>query len=645
MRTLNLGILAHVDAGKTSLTERLLFDTGAIAKLGSVDGGNTQTDSLAIERQRGITIASAVVSFRINDLDVNLIDTPGHPDFIAEVERILRLLDAAIVVVSAVEGVQAQTRVLVRALQRLGIPFLVFVNKIDRMGARYLDVVADIAKQLAVRPIAMMEARDIGSRVATAKSIDVSHDPGFSALCEMLTVNDDCLLRDFVAASERLTPARLTKALADQVANGLIHPVYCGVAMTGTGVSELLSAIETLLPSRTPSPDGPVKGSIFKIERGWGGEKLAYLNLTSGTVAARGHLQLPTGNAKVTSIQVFGEGNLHRHEYARAGQIAKIGGLTDARIGDEVGADGRSYLEGQFAPPTLETQVSPQRPSESRALWVALQHLSEQDPLINLHTNEDASEMYLSLYGEVQKEVIQSTLLADYGVDAVFQESTVILVERPIGTGRGLEVIFKEANPFLATIGLRVEPRPEGTGNSFAMEVDVGQMPAGFYRAIEETVSETLKAGIHGWQVIDCHVALTSVRHHSPSSTAADFRGLTPLVLAAALTSAQTIICEPIERFRLEVPVTALPNVQVALAKSGASTEEALIEGGIAQLRGMVTSAQVQALRRVLPGLSGGAGILENAFDHHSPIAVRPRARARTGANPFDRINYLRAIH
>jgi len=161
----------------------------------------------------------------------------------------LRLLDAAIVVVSAVEGVQAQTRVRVRALQRLGIPFLVFVNKIDRMGARYLDVVADIAKQLAVRPIAMMEARDIGSRVATAKSIDVSHDPGFSALCEMLTVNDDCLLRDFVAAPERLTPARLAKAFSDQVATGLIHPVYCGVAMTGTGVSELLSAIETFCPA------------------------------------------------------------------------------------------------------------------------------------------------------------------------------------------------------------------------------------------------------------------------------------------------------------------------------------------------------------------------------------------------------------
>jgi len=148
---MNLGILAHVDAGKTSLTERLLFDTGAIDKLGSVDGGNTHTDTLELERQRGITIAAAVVSFSVGDLVVNLIDTPGHPDFIAEVERVLQMLDAAVVVVSAVEGVQPQTRVLVRALRRLGIPFVFFINKIDRLGARYVELLDELAAQLTVR--------------------------------------------------------------------------------------------------------------------------------------------------------------------------------------------------------------------------------------------------------------------------------------------------------------------------------------------------------------------------------------------------------------------------------------------------------------------------------------------------------------
>src|SRR6266700_1193053 len=166
LRTLNLGILAHVDAGKTSLTERLLYAAGVIDEIGSVDDGSTQTDTLALERQRGITIKAAVVSFQINDITVNLIDTPGHPDFIAEVERVLSILDGAVLVVSAVEGVQAQTRVLMRTLQRLKIPTLIFVNKIDRGGAEYDRILRDIADKLTSAIIPMGSAKDLGTREA-----------------------------------------------------------------------------------------------------------------------------------------------------------------------------------------------------------------------------------------------------------------------------------------------------------------------------------------------------------------------------------------------------------------------------------------------------------------------------------------------
>ena len=496
MRTLNLGILAHVDAGKTSLTERLLFDTGAIDKLGSVDGGNTQTDNLELERQRGITIAAAVAAFRIGDLAVNLVDTPGHPDFIAEVEWVLRLLDAAIVVVSAVEGIQAQTRVLVRALQRLGIPFLFFVNKMDRAGARYEDVLADVARQLAVRPLAMSSVTDIGSRRALVETIDIEREPHLSQLCEALAFGDATLLDDYVLAPERLDSQRLQRVIAAQVSKGLLHPAYGGIAMTGLGVPDLIDAIESLLPSRIPDPLAPVRGNVFKIERGWGGEKLAYISLEAGTVGARDILELPTGPAKITSLQVFGQTGLRRCDHAKAGEIVKVGGLAGARIGDEVGPEREYAFARQFAPPTIETRVVARRPSENGALWLALQQLSEQDPLINLRSTEDASEMYLSLYGEVQKEIIHATLLAEFEVDATFEESTVIYAERPTSSACALETIFRDANPFLATIGLRVEPRPPGSGNAYMLEADVGQMPISFYRAIEEMVSETLKAGV-----------------------------------------------------------------------------------------------------------------------------------------------------
>ncbi|CAN7730213.1 GTP-binding protein [Rhizobium sp. LjRoot258] len=644
MRTLNLGILAHVDAGKTSLTERLLFDTGTIDKLGSVDTGNTQTDSLELERQRGITIAAAVVSFTLGDLIVNLIDTPGHPDFIAEVERILQLLDAAVVVVSAVEGVQAQTRVLVRALRRLGVPFVFFINKIDRLGARYSEILGDIASQLSVRPVAMSAVTNAGGRHAKVEGVDMMQEPHFSAFCDALAVEDETLLNDFILAPESLRIERLRAALADQVAKCLLHPAFCGTAMTGIGIADLIAAIETLLPGRNPNPLGPVEGKIFKIERGWGGEKLAYLNLTSGTVAVRDYLELPAGAAKVTTMQVFNEGRLEKVNQVGAGQIAKIGGLANARIGNEVGADRNATGGFHFAPPTLETRVRPRRPSDIAALWLALQQLSEQDPLINLRINGDASEMFVSLYGEVQKEIIQATLQNDFALDVTFEESTTIYAERLVGTGSGLETIFKEPNPFLATIGLRVDPRPEGAGNSFALEVDVGQMPASFYRAVEETVFETLKAGIYGWQVIDCHVAMTAARHSSPSSTAADFRKLTPLVLATALSSAHTVVCEPVDRFLLKVPAAALTATLTLLARCGASPKEQLISDGIARLEGTITSAMVQTVQRQLPGLSSGAGVLESSFDHYARKFGSTVSRPRSGADPFDRADYLQSV-
>ncbi|MDK4731304.1 TetM/TetW/TetO/TetS family tetracycline resistance ribosomal protection protein [Rhizobium sp. CNPSo 3490] len=641
MRTLNLGILAHVDAGKTSLTERLLFHAGVIDKLGSVDSGDTQTDNLELERQRGITIRAAVVSFKIGDRTVNLIDTPGHPDFIAEVERVLGLLDAAVVVVSAVEGVQAQTRVLVRALRRLGVPFAFFVNKVDRLGARYQEVMEALAAQLSVRPVAMSSVVNAGTKLASVEALAIGREPLFSALCEALGENDEALLDDYVLAPDRLTEERLGTSLADQMARGLIHPVFAGAAMTGAGISALASAIPTILPGRHPDPDGPVAGKIFKIERGWGGEKLAYLYLSSGTVRLRQYLDLPKGPERVTAIRLFEEGRSHGVESFRAGQIACVSGLIGGRIGDAVGDDPGAGGRAHFAPPTLETRVLARRPSEKAALWLALNQMAEQDPLINLRRNEDTDEVFVSLYGEVQKEVVQSTLLADYGIEASFEESTVILVERPVGIGTGLQALFKEPNPFLATVGLRVEPRPPGAGNSFALEVDVGQMPAAFYRAVEETVFETLKQGMSGWQVVDCHVAMTAARHSSPASTAADFRQLTPWVLATALSNAQTVLCEPVDRFHLETPAESLSAVLTLLARSAATTSDSVIAEGVARSEGTMTSQMVRSVQQQLPGLTGGTGVMETAFDHYAPTAGPPRLRRRSGPDPFNPVEYL----
>ncbi|MEO5805430.1 translation factor GTPase family protein [Devosia sp.] len=644
MKTLNLGILAHVDAGKTSLTERLLFQAGVIDTIGSVDGGNTQTDTMALERQRGITIKAAVVSFVVGDTTVNLIDTPGHPDFIAEVERVFSVLDGAILVVSAVEGVQAQTRVLMRALQRLGIPTLVFVNKIDRRGAQCDAVFAAIKARLTPSVLAMGHPIETGSKAADFVAFEAD-DEGFrAALIEQLTEHDDTILADYVANAASLTSGRLLQALALQSRHGTLHPVFFGSAMTGAGMEPLIAAITELLPVSSGPAAGPLSGTVFKIERGWAGGKIAYVRLFGGTVHLRDKVQVNGEEARVTAIQRFERGKSHVADSVSAGFIAKLSGLGDIRIGDAVGEPPKGLSAHHFAPPTLETQVLPQRASDRGALWVALTQLAEQDPLINLRKDDAEQQIFVSLYGEVQKEVIGQTLLADFGIEVAFRESTVICVERPIESAHAVEYLFKDPNPYLATVGLRIDPMPPGSGVSFRLEVDLGQMPIAFYRGVEEAVRHTLQQGIFGWQVTDCQVAMTESKHTSPTSSAADFRELTPLVLAAALLEAGTVVCEPIQHFELDLPSTALGQVLPLLGRYGATLRTSDLRGTTAHVEGGIAAAQLHGVQQQLPGLTSGEGTMECVFDHYRPVSGTPPIRQRSGANPFDRQHYLRRM-
>jgi ribosomal protection tetracycline resistance protein len=649
--TLNLGILAHVDAGKTSLTERLLFAAGVIDEVGSVDDGSTQTDSLALERQRGITIKSAVVSFAVGDVTVNLIDTPGHPDFIAEVERVLSVLDGAVLVISAVEGVQAQTRILMRTLRRLRIPTLIFVNKIDRSGAAGDRVLGEIAAKLTPAVVAMGAAHGLGTRGAGVTPYGAADEEFTAGLADLLADHDDDLLAAYVDGG--VSYSRLRSALVAQVGRGLAHPVFFGSAITGAGVDALTSGITELLPGAEGDACGPVSGTVFKVERGPSGEKIAYVRMFSGTVRVRERLRFGRdAEGKVTAIGVFYRGAADQAASVAAGRIGKLWGLADVRIGDTLGAP-RPASDHHFAPPTLETVVVPARQGDKGALHAALAQLAEQDPLIDLRQDDIRQEISVSLYGEVQKEVIQATLADEYGIDVGFQETTTICVERPVGSGAAFEIIDKEPNPFLATVGLRVDPAPVGSGVRFRLEVELGSLPFAFVKAVEETVHETLRQGIHGWQVTDCAVTMTHSGYwprqsHSHgtfdptmSSTAGDFRNLTPLVLMDALKLAGTAVYEPLQRFHLEIPEDtfgALVPVFVRLRAVPRTTE---VHGSSCTVEGEIPAARVHELERQLPALTRGEGLLECAFDRYEPVRGAVPARPRSDHNPLNRKEYL----
>ncbi len=650
MTTLNLGILAHVDAGKTSLTERLLHASGAIDDVGRVDDGNTNTDTLALERARGITIKSAVAAFTINNVAVNLIDTPGHPDFIAEVERVLSVLDGAILLVSAVESVQPQTRVLMRTLRRLRIPTLIFVNKIDRAGADHERVVHDIAHKLSPGGIAMGSATGQGTRDARYAPYS-SADADFAArLLDVLTLNDDAVLAAYINDDSALSPSRLHDELAAQTKRSLAYPVFAGSAITRAGIEPLMDGIAELLPGADGDVSAESSGSVFKIERGAAGEKIAYVRMFSGRLRVRDRVRFgPRAAGKITAITVFEGGTGTERVEVAAGEIGKLWGLTDVRIGDAIGTRPASSEHRGFAPPTLETVVVPRRPDDRHALNAALRQLAEQDPLINLRQDDIRQELNVSLYGEVQKEVILTTLANEFDLDVTFCETTTICIERPVGSGAAVEYIDHDTNPFRATVGLRIEPAAVGGGVRFRLEVELGSLPLSFVKAVEETVHRTLEQGIHGWQVTDCTVTMTHSGFVPPpptgwsslSSSASDFRNLTPLVLMNALRQADTRVYEPMQRFRLEMPADVFGTVLSALAPMRAVPRTSSAQGASSLLEGEIPAAQVGELQRQLPSLARGEGVLECEFAQYRPTSNGVQSRQRTDHNPLDRQEYL----
>ncbi|WP_433429314.1 GTP-binding protein [Nonomuraea sp. CA-141351] len=609
MHILNIGILAHVDAGKTSLTERLLFETGVIDRLGSVDEGSTQTDTGEIERRRGITIRAAVASFShpgtLGDLRVNLVDTPGHSDFVAEVERALGVLDGAVLVLSAVEGVQPHTRVLMKTLRKLRLPTLIFVNKIDRAGARERELLADIRRRLSPYSVALNTVRDLGSKAATTAGVASPEEAA-----EVLAERDDGLLELLV---EGKTPdfGQVRAALGRQCAAGEAYPVLFGSALTGQGVAELLDGIH-LLPA-VRQPDGPpeeaARASVFAIERAPSGEKVAYLRVRGGALRAREHLTFHRGreayDGRLTALAVAG---VPERRHAVAGDIVKVWGVPEIRVGDHVGEPGRAH-QAHFTPPSLETVVRPRVPGQEPRLHAALVALAEQDPLIGTRTLA-GGETSVLLYGEVQKEVIGETLARDFGVEAVFEPSRPVYFERPSGAAEAVEEIRRHGpNEFMATVGLRVERGAKGSGVGYRLEVDLGSLPLAFHRAIEESVRLALREGPQGWPVTDVLVTLTRTGYDSPITVAADFRGRTPIVLMRALRLAGTTVYEPCHRFELEVPLEAFSAATAGLAALGGEVRDARRRDDTWVLEGEIPAAAVHEFERRLPGLSHGEGV------------------------------------
>ncbi len=633
----NIGIFAHVDAGKTTLTEQLLYQTGAIRKLGRVDHGDTQTDSLALERERGISIISMPTSYNYQGQKINIIDTPGHVDFVAEVERSMLVLDGAILVISAKEGVQSHTQLLFGALRRMGVPTLIFVNKIDRMGVDVTRVLAQIHKQLTPALCVMQEVSNPGSKEAQVRAVTLQ--PA-DELIERLATVEEALLVDYLEGVE-ITSARLFQTLNRAVAAKVIYPVLFGSALNGIGLAEILAAINELLPCFVPLATDETSGVVFKVSHLHGKKgRTCMIKLTAGVVALRGFI----GADRVTGLSRWHHGQVEVAPVLQAGEIGMVTGLHHLKVGDTFG-QGTPNQGFALGKPTLKVKIIADRPAQRQELLEALTVMADNDPYLSYQLNAFNDDIYITLFGYVQMEIVQETLKRDYGIATQLTDPMTIYMETPVGTGEAAVTMYEEGLPYHAAVGFRVEPLPAGSGLHYVSEITTGFLKQPFQNGVVDGVYAYLDQGLHGWELTDLKITLISYEFSSPVSTPSDYRELSPLVLFAALKQAGTKLLWPMGEYRIAVPTAHMGRAMSDLRQMKATIDEPVMEEERCTITGIIPVDLCHNYQMAVHQYTGGVGYFDlKVIGYEEAPADMYKERPRFKPDPANRGEYLMGI-
>lgn len=528
MKIINIGVLAHVDAGKTTLTESLLYNSGAITELGSVDKGTTRTDNTLLERQRGITIQTGITSFQWENTKVNIIDTPGHMDFLAEVYRSLSVLDGAILLISAKDGVQAQTRILFHALRKMGIPTIFFINKIDQNGIDLSTVYQDIKEKLSAEIV-------IKQKVELYPNMCVTNFTESEQWDTVIEGNDD-LLEKYMSGKS-LEALELEQEESIRFQNCSLFPVYHGSAKSNIGIDNLIEVITNKFYSSTHRGQSELCGKVFKIEYSEKRQRLAYIRLYSGVLHLRDSVRISEKEKiKITEMYTSINGELCKIDKAYSGEIVILQNeflKLNSVLGDTKLLPQRERIENPL--PLLQTTVEPSKPQQREMLLDALLEISDSDPLLRYYVDSATHEIILSFLGKVQMEVTCALLQEKYHVEIEIKEPTVIYMERPLKKAEYTIHIEVPPNPFWASIGLSVAQLPLGSGVQYESSVSLGYLNQSFQNAVMEGIRYGCEQGLYGWNVTDCKICFKYGLYYSPVSTPADFRMLAPIVLEQVL--------------------------------------------------------------------------------------------------------------
>ena len=631
MAVRNIGIFAHVDAGKTTLSEQLLLRSGSIRQAGSVDRGTAHTDTLPVERRRGISVKATSVSLTWKGTEIRLIDTPGHTDFSAKIERSLWAVDAAVLVIDAAQGVQPQTEALHRAFVTQGLPFLIFLNKMDRPGADADRVLRQIARRLTDGAVPLWDG---------GKTVE--------AVCE----SDEALTVRYLEG-DYPSKEELRKVMLPAVRKGRLVPVLRGSALRNEGVDALLDAVVDWLPG--PEADGgELCGVAFAADRDKLMGRGLWVRLFGGRMGNRMPVEIRSGRdpatgedrwiqRKITQIRGVDGRDLGT---LKAGDVGVLYGLGDLEIGHVFGRAEllpRRVQPGLFRTPLITVQVKPEKPEQMQALREACDVLASEDPLLHVSRELLTGEVHLQAMGKIQLEILQELLASRFGVPAGFSDPSVIYRETIRQEATGF-VAYTMPKPCCAVLEFDIRPGKRGSGITYRSCVAARDILPRYQHQVEQALPLALEQGRRGWQVTDVEITLTGGNYHAVHTHPLDFILATPMAIQDGLRRGGSVLLEPILEIRFILPAECIGRVIGDVQLMRGEVLETDAQEDTVALTALVPVASSMDYPSVFASVTGGRGSMSTAL--HSWRECPPELGAdapRRGVDPLDTARYILA--
>ena len=627
----NIGIFAHVDAGKTTLSEQLLLKAGAIRVAGSVDSGTAHTDTLPVEQRRGISVRACCVRLNWQGEAINLIDTPGHTDFSAEIERSLWALDGAVIVISGPEGVQPQTELLFEALHGQRIPVFFFINKMDRKGADSTRVMGQIRRRLTDQAVLLTDSEQMLEAVCSA---------------------DDTLMERYLEG-EAIPESEMLSRLAELAREGAVYPVLTGSALRGEGIAEVLDGILRFLPM----PDDrqtALCGVAFAAAQDRMLGRGLWVRLYGGQLENRAALALPgridpmTGERAIVQSKITQIRGVNGEDVGllRAGEIGVVFGVSAMKVGQTLGDPAllpRKIQPGTLRAPLMTVRVEADDAQKQKELAAACIALAEEDPLLQTRHVRDTGEMHIDAMGSIQLEILQDALKTRFGLDARFSSPTVIYRETIAREAEGF-CAYTMPKPCWAILQFLIRPAPRGSGVRFHSEVPGREIALRYQHQVEQALPLALSQGRLGWQVTDVDITLIGGSHHQFHTHPLDFIVATPWGIQDGLRRGGSVLLEPILLTRFRIPPEHTGRIMSDVNAMRGEVSEVQNDEEFASVTALIPAAESMDYPTRLAQITGGRGGMSVRLQGYRDCPLELGATAqRRGVDPLDTSKYILA--